>query len=298
MQVDLHIHSNYSDGSDTPEQIVKQAREKRINLIALTDHNTIEGIDEFKQACLKYQQPSLAGIEISTNLHGHEVHLLSYFNLDNDFNEKRFIPLKQLIDEYKAIKQHQNEAILEKLINRYPQLSIAEFYEFSKTISKKQNLNRVHIAKYLANKGIVATFQEALNDYINEDGIFFVAKVPIDLFKAIKIVHQCNGIAIIGHIGEYDLGAKINDFIDECYHQGIDGFECFHPSNQRYEIDLLWQISKKYPDLLLTMGSDYHGKNKPNNLLGKPYYGEFDDDQLHRLQQLAKKLENLDKILK
>ena len=74
-QIDLHIHSNYSDGSDNPEDIVKKAHDKQLDLIALTDHNTIDGINEFKQACIKYRQNALSGVEVSTNYQGQEIDL-------------------------------------------------------------------------------------------------------------------------------------------------------------------------------------------------------------------------------
>src|SRR5699024_11027449 len=100
-----HIHSNYSDGSDNPEDIVKKAHDKQLDLIALTDHNTIDGINEFKQACIKYRQNALAGIEVSTSYQGQEIHLLGYFNLEND----SFESLSKLINAYQNIKIRSEE---------------------------------------------------------------------------------------------------------------------------------------------------------------------------------------------
>ena len=100
----------------TRSRVVKKAHDKQLDLIALTDHNTIDGIDEFKQACIKYRQNALAGIEVSTNYQGQEIHLLGYFNLEND----SFESLSKLISAYQNIKITQNEAILNKLKNSFP----------------------------------------------------------------------------------------------------------------------------------------------------------------------------------
>ncbi|WP_294580085.1 PHP domain-containing protein [uncultured Thomasclavelia sp.] len=270
-EIDLHIHSNYSDGTDSPEEIVIKARDKKIDLIALTDHNTLDGINDFKIACLKYHQKALAGIEISSYYHNQEIHLLGYYNLETDFNLPKYQPLKDLIDEYQEIKVHQNEAILDKLIAKYPQLSNFEFYQFCKTISKRQNLNRVHIAKYLVYKNVVPTTKIALDEYINEGGPFFVSKQPIDLFKAIDTIKKTAGLAVVAHLGEYHF--DINDkrlFLNECYHHQINGFECYHPLNTLDDINLIHSFYTQHTTMILTAGSDYHGKNKKHNYLGVP----------------------------
>ncbi|WRK56156.1 hypothetical protein SD457_25505 [Coprobacillaceae bacterium CR2/5/TPMF4] len=128
----------------------------------------MDGINEFKQACIKYHQNALAGVEVSTNYQGQEIHLLGYFNLEND----SFESLSKLISAYQNIKITQNEAILNKLKKQFPNISISEFYDFCKGIAKKQNLNRVHIAKYMVAKGIVSDISGAFNNYIDEKGPF------------------------------------------------------------------------------------------------------------------------------
>ena len=239
-QIDLHIHSNYSDGSDNPEDIVKKAYDKQLDLIVLTDHNTIDGIDEFKQACIKYRQNALAGVEISTNYQGQEIHLLGYFNLEND----SFESLSKLINAYQNIKITQNEAILNKLKKQFPDISISEFYDFCKGIG-------------------------AFNNYIDEKGPFFVSKKPISLYEAIKVVHESKGIAVIAHLGEYHFSVDEKKvFIKDCLDHSIDGFECYHPLNQIEDINLLTGCQQQNPALILTAGSDYHGTNKKNNFLG------------------------------
>ena len=283
-QIDLHIHSNYSDGSDNPEDIVKKAHDKQLDLIALTDHNTIDGIDEFKQACIKYHQNALAGIEVSTNYQGQEIHLLGYFNLEND----SFESLSKLINAYQNIKITQNEAILNKLKKQFPDISISEFYNFCKGIAKKQNLNRVHIAKYMVAKGIVSDISGAFNNYIDEKGPFFVSKKPISLYEAIKVVHESKGIAVIAHLGEYHFSVDEKKvFIKDCLDHGIDGFECYHPLNQIEDINLLTGCQQQNPALILTAGSDYHGTNKKNNFLGISYALNLLPEQKEQFDQIT-----------
>ena len=133
--IDLHIHSKYSDGTFTPEEIVKEAKKRNIEMIALTDHNTLAGIPDFRKACKKYNQKALAGIEISTSYKNKEVHLLGYFPLNDDLRNKKYSLLKKILKEYKGLKQKQNEAILQKIIDvgRYD-ISIPDFYKYVKSM--------------------------------------------------------------------------------------------------------------------------------------------------------------------
>ena len=129
---------------------------------------------------------------------------------------------------------------MNKLKEQFPDVSISEFYHFCKGIAKKQNLNRVHIAKYMVAKGIVSDISGAFNNYIDEKGPFFVSKKPISLYEAIKVVHESKGIAVIAHLGEYHFSVDEKKvFIKDCLDHGIDGFECYHPFNQIEDINLL-----------------------------------------------------------
>lgn len=291
--IDLHIHSKYSDGTFTPEEIVKEAKRRNIEMIALTDHNTLAGIPDFRKACKKYNQKALAGIEISTSYKNKEVHLLGYFPLNDDLRNKKYSLLKKILKEYKGLKQKQNEAILQKIIDvgRYD-ISIPDFYKYVKSISVDDNYNRVHIAKYMVYKGLVDSIDDAF-DYIGEGCDFYVEKETVTLGKAIKAIRAAGGISVIAHLGEYDFSSdEMTMFFNYCRNNSVHGFECFHPSHTKIDLDnivdnTLYMIdnsSTKY-NFLLTAGSDFHGKNK-KNILGETCICKL-DERLIRVMNLS-----------
>lgn len=262
--IDLHIHSIYSDGTDTVEQIIQKAKEKKLDLIALTDHNTLDNINDLKEYSKKYNQNVIAGIELSTMYQGNEIHVLGYFPIQDDFQSAKYNSLYEFLNEYKQTKEVQNESILLKLKNTFPDISVEEFYQYTNSY----NINRVHIAKYMIKKGIVKDIQTAFDQYIGSHCPFYTKRKEMSLQKGIEAIKNAGGISIIAHLGEYDFNdEEISKFMNQCIHYGIDGFECYHPLNDREIV----KIIQNYQHMIFTLGSDYHGNNKKNNFLGISY---------------------------
>lgn len=263
MKIDLHMHSLYSDGSDDVEHIVKKAKELQLDLIALTDHNTLEGLADLKKYALIYQQNVLAGVELSTMYQDKEIHLLGYFPINSHLKGDDFAGLRDFIKQYQDIKRQQNEAIILKLSRIYDDISIEDFY----LSTASHNINRVHIAQYLVKKGHVADINEAFQKYIGYHCCCYVKKKAIPIKQGIKVIHQAHGKAVIAHLGQYHL-ENLTEFIQQCIDDGVDGFECYHPFNDEKIVALIQKYQK---EMLLTAGSDYHGSHKKNNALGKTY---------------------------
>lgn len=262
--IDLHIHSIYSDGTDTVEQIIQKTKKKNLDLIALTDHNTLSGIKDLKYFSKKYNQKVLAGIEVSTMYQGKEIHVLGYFPIDDDFQAAKFHDLYQFLDEYKQTKVTQNNAMIMKLKEKYSCISLDEFYQYTNS----QNINRVHIAKYLIYKGIVKDINTAFDQYIGSHCPFYVKRKEMPLQKGIEAIKKANGIAVIAHLGEYHFhDQELKIFMNQCIQYGIDGFECYHPLNDKHIVEII----QNQQNLILTSGSDYHGFNKKKNDLGVLY---------------------------
>lgn len=280
--IDLHIHSVYSDGTDGIEQIMQKAKEKKLDLIAISDHNTLANLDDLKVFSKKYNQKVLAGIEVSTMYQGKEIHILGYFPVDDDFQTEKFHDLYQFLDEYKQTKVIQNNAMIMKLKEKYSCISLDEFYQYTNS----QNINRVHIAKYLIYKGIVKDINTAFDQYIGSHCPYYVKRKEMSIQKGIEAIKKANGIAIIAHLGEYHLNDKeINELIDVCICYGIDGFECYHPLNDKKTVKMI----QNYQQMILTAGSDYHGLNKKDNEMGISYHYLMSEKECQQYHQTITK---------
>lgn len=303
--IDLHMHSRFSDGTDTPEEIVVKAKEAGLKMIALTDHNTLAGIDEFRAARDKYcggenDMICIDGIELSTvwhdpdNLDGEppEIHVLGWFPPDSDFNSPDFELLRKVIDDYRTSKIRANEAMVSKMQEAgigNGRLSVEGFNSFVQRFSGSGNYNRVHIAHYLIALGVVGSIDEAMDIYIGKKCPYYVRRQALTVRDAIEAIHAVNnkestgindkgsdddkkkgGIAVIAHPGEYKLGeARLQAFFAYCMEHNVDGFELLHPHNTPAVAGQILSLADRVRReegrvLLLTAGSDYHGRNKKN----------------------------------
>lgn len=275
-KIDLHLHSNYSDGTFTPEEIVLEARRRNMSLIALTDHNLLSGIPDFRAACHKYGQKAQAGIELSTDHHGTEIHVLGWFDLEADTEGSDFEELRQHIADYHTSKVRQNEQMVQKMSDAGYPLSVDGFNRFARTINAAGNFNRVHIAKYMISLGLVSSINEAMDKYIGKTGPYYVKRDMIPVEEAIRLIHCAGGLAAIAHVGEYHYkGTAEMDFLHFCLARGADGFELLHPHNTTADSAAILRVYHEHlkesgQSLILSAGSDFHGRNKPNEI-GLPW---------------------------
>ena len=177
MSIDLHIHSTYSDGTYSPDTIVKQAYEKGLDLIAITDHNNLESVADLRKASQKYGQLAVMGIEISTVYHEEEVHCLGYFNLNEDFASPKFNKLNGMLRTYKEAKSKQLRQMIENIGKDYDDVSYDDFIQFIASIKDNNNFNRVHVANYLMHKGMVGSVQEGFDVYLNESSKYYACQM-------------------------------------------------------------------------------------------------------------------------
>ena len=278
-KIDLHMHSMFSDGTDTPEEIVLKTRKAGIGLIALTDHNTLAGIGPFREACLKYGQTGIDGIELTTRYPEPglpeeeltEVHVLGYLPQDSDLTGPDFNLLHQVIREYRDSKILHNESMVNKMASApigEGRMSVDGFRRFAHSLSPSGNYNRVHIARYMIHLGIVDSIDMAMDNYIGEKAPYYTVRKAIHAHTAIEAIHAAGGTAVIAHLGEYHLGgARLRGFFDYCIEHEIDGFELLHPHNTPKTVGRILDFAERFRRetgrvLLLTAGSDYHGKNK------------------------------------
>lgn len=277
-KIDLHMHSMFSDGTDSPEEIVIKAKAAGISLIALTDHNTLKGIKHFREACLKYHQAGIDGTELTTSFNEPgekpvEIHVLGYLPPNIDLSSPSLSKLFDVIIEYVDSKKRHNELIIQKMIDAgvgNGALTLEGFRDFAKSISPSGNYNRVHISRYMIHLGIVKSINEAMDQYIGKNAPFYAVRETIPVHTAIEAIHAAGGTAVIAHLGEYHLkGEHLEHFFDYCIEHKIDGFELLHPHNTPETAQQILAFADRFrretgKALLLTSGSDYHGKNKLN----------------------------------
>lgn len=252
MEVDLHIHSYESDGTDSPMEIVKRAKKNGVKVIALTDHDTIAGISE----CEKYAKEEgielVKGIELSCSKNNTEIHILGYFL---DLEDKNFI------DELENLKK-ERDSRNEKIIEKFKNIGINIDIERLKKMSTGKILSRMHFANYLIEEKIVSTKQEAFAKYLGTDGKTYVPRENFPPERAVEILKKNGAFVSLAHPKLITLNNEVlENLIILLKKYGLDGIEAEYSSFSKDEKRFYKRLAKKH-SLLVTGGSDYHGGNR------------------------------------
>lgn len=244
MPADLHIHSTYSDGSLTPAEIVALAAQKGLLAIAITDHDSVEGVEPARQAAQNLNLEVLPGIEMSTEDGVQEVHILGY---GLDFTDQ---VLRTLLAELRRGRWSRALAILERLKRLDKHLSPEDIAP----ADNRASVGRLHIAKALVKKGLVGHVEEAFSLYLNSGQ---PAYVPHDKFtpaQAIEVIRHHGGLPFLAHPGV----SRCDHLIPGLIAAGLAGIEVFYSRHTPEQVGHYSQICRKN-GLLLSGGSDFHG---------------------------------------
>ncbi|MBE7721431.1 MAG: PHP domain-containing protein [Lacrimispora celerecrescens] len=256
--VDLHVHSNASDGTFTPSEVVALAAEKGLAAIALTDHDTIDGISEAQAAAAGLPIEIIPGIELSCVYQGEEIHILGLFV---DPTDREFI---SETDALKEIRKKRNEEI----IRRFQNAGISITLEEVMAGNPDTVITRAHFARILLEKGYVKNMDQAFKKYLDYSGPYCPRKEKITPEHAMKILTSCKASPVLAHPYQYHLGdKKTEELVRYLKELGLHGLEVYHSSNNQYESGKLKKLAIQY-DLFPTGGSDFHGSNKPDISLG------------------------------
>lgn len=264
--IDLHIHSTASDGTFSPTEIINEAlklsgKENPV-VLALTDHDTVSGIEEFQKVAFKHkkQLTTISGVEISTNYHGVEIHLLGY-NI-NPLNKS----LLNNLTIYRESRDGRNAKIIEKLQEQGFKVSTDEIH-----LDKPgETIGRPHIAKLLMKKKYVSSIQEAFDKYLAEGRICYVERIMPTPQEAINLIKNSGGIPVLAHLMLYKKldAAQKEVLVHELKEYGLVGIETYYNTYTPVEQEYVSSLAKQW-GLLKTGGTDFHGKNKPNISLFK-----------------------------
>ena len=250
---DLHIHTYFSDGTLSPEQLVDKAIESGLSCIAITDHDNVSGIEPAKKRAADSLE-IIPGIELSAELNTKEMHILGYFI---DLNSSR---LRKEIQKIDLIRRDRIYEMLDKLKNLGVDLDPQDVFD----IAGKGSIGRLHLARAMLAKGKVLNIYEAFNRYIGNNGPAYVGKFSLTPEDAIKLISEAKGIPVLAHPYTYRCDELIPSFVKS----GLMGIEAYYPEYSKVVVRYYLQIANKY-GLLVTGGSDYHGVAKPDVTLGK-----------------------------
>jgi len=254
MPADLHVHSNFSDGTDSPEQLVEQAAAAGLNTLALTDHDTVAGLDRAIAAGEQAGVEIIPGIEFTTENPRAEVHILGYF-LDR-FNGDLLAVLARI----RQGRVDRIEQIVKKLQSLGVAIEAADVFAISGTGSP----GRPHVARALIRRGIVQNFREAFQKYLDFRAPAYVPHYRLAPAEAVKLVKQAGGIPVFAH----PVVSNCDEIIPELVAAGLRGLEIYYPGYYADQIDHYLALASKY-NLLATGGSDYHGADAKEMKLGE-----------------------------
>ncbi|EEH98403.1 MULTISPECIES: PHP domain-containing protein [Clostridium] len=253
---DLHIHSSYSDGSMTPEEIVDKAKSLGVKSISITDHDSIASQYIIKN---DYKDINIiSGIELSTEYDDLEIHILGYFI---DIKDKN---LNETVNRLNKARIERIEEILFKLNKNDIHLTLDELaIDLDSTV-----IGRSHVANAMVKKGYFDSYKAAFTNFLVKGKPAYVKGFKLNYKDAIKVINNSGGIAVLAHPGQIYKGLAIENIIKDLKFYGLRGVEVYHPSHSREQTNNFYNICKKYK-LFITGGSDYHGKECYNeNLIG------------------------------
>ena len=252
-QVDLHVHSNKSDGSYTPIELVDYALEKGLSAFALTDHDTTDGLDEAISYAEDKPIEVVPGIEFSTEYEGKDIHILGLFikYKDAEFQAR----LKAFVDARIARNI--------KMCNNLHEAGIDITYEKLLAEFPGAVITRAHYAGYLTNHGYVKSRADAFSQYVGDHCKYFVPREKITPSQAVELVLQTGGVPILAHPTLYHMGKdRLDTLVRTLKDAGLMGIETIYSSYTNQDERDMFALAEKY-DLLHSGGSDFHGSNKP-----------------------------------
>lgn len=269
-KADLHMHSLHSDGALAPAEVVKLARAAGITTISLTDHDTVNGVEEARRTGAELGVEVIPGIELSALIDDREIHILGYF-----INPSHERLLESLVN-FREQRLRRAERIVSKLNKMNIPLSMDSVLEQAGDGA----VGRVHIANAMVNNGHADTYSQAFSRYLGDGRPAFERKAEVSPEETIRLISEAGGISVVAHPGkileEQDLARLIE--------AGLDGIEVIHPSHSNDLVQFYKKVANEY-FLVESGGSDFHGgaRNDENNV-GRVTVGlEYVEEMRQRL---------------
>lgn len=267
-RVDLHAHTDCSDGRFSPRELVDKAAAAGLAGLAVTDHDTVDAYEEASRAAAHHGLELISGVELTTFLDGSTVHLLGYF----------FDPQNEALKAFLEKDRHRRRRRAEAIVAKLHALGIPLSFESVLEQAGGGSICRPHIARALLDAGHVDSYPEAFIRYIGDEGPAYVNVLGASPEEAIRVVRDAGGIVSVAHPGQH----VTEDMLEQLIDAGIDGIEAIHPSHDTLATEQYRRIAEER-ELVVTGGSDYHGHREiESQRLG--YYA-LSDQQLEEIRR-------------
>ena len=251
--VDLHLHSHFSDGTYSPEELAAHARRCGLAAIALTDHDSVEGCPGAGVACAAKGIEFIPGAELTAEQDGSELHLLGYFIDTQDAS------LLRQLARFQAVRQNR----IHEMVARLNRLRVPLSAEAVFTLANCRAPGRPHVARALVKAGLCVNLDEAFERFLKKNRPAWVPKFKMSAAEAVDLIHQAQGVAVLAHPGLNRTDQVIPGMVEA----GLDGIECFHTKHSTATSQHYLALAGRF-HLLVTGGSDCHGLSKGKPLIG------------------------------
>ncbi|MBI5384232.1 MAG: PHP domain-containing protein [Verrucomicrobia bacterium] len=253
MFADLHLHTNFSDGTFTPEEVVAHGHRFGFAALALTDHDTVEGCPPMRRACEAHGIEFISGSELTAESDGNELHLLAY---GIDIAHPRLLTE---LARFQGVRQNR----IREMVARLNGLGIPLAADTVFRLANCRAPGRPHVARALVQAGHCTSLDEAFDRFLKKGKPAWVPKFKISAADAIALIHEADGLAVLAHPGLN----RTDEFVPDLKAAGLDGMECFHIKHSTAMAEHYLTLADQY-HLLVTGGSDCHGMNKGRPLIG------------------------------
>lgn len=255
---DLHTHSRYSDGTCAPTEILTMAEALGLSAVALTDHNTLDGLPEFLAAARGSTVKAIPGVEISTGWRGRELHIVGLF-----LPPERFSEIGAFMDIINRRKEESNRHLITKLDRAGYEMD----YDALRAAHPQGTVNRAVIAAALLKKGYIGSIEEAFRTLLSKKGPYYAPPEKVDVFQAISFLASLGAIPVLAHPFLDLTEAELREFLPEAKHHGLVAMETMYSNFTPQQTAAARTISREFA-LAESGGSDFHGDVKPDIALG------------------------------
>jgi predicted metal-dependent phosphoesterase TrpH len=260
--IDLHSHTNESDGTCSPDELIAEAVRAGVTTLGITDHDTFKGFDLAQSAAHEAGVELVCGIELSTKLHGHSAHLLGYF-----FNRDGLGDFRTWILDQQAARRDRNTRLIARLQELGFDITLQEVEARGRGMTA-----RPHFAQIMLEKGYVTSYRQAFDEYLDESAKGYVYRREPQFAEGVAIIRQAGGIASLAH--PVRVKGDIPALMPELCESGLTAIEAYHSDHSETDTELYLGLARQY-GLLVTGGSDFHGAVKPGVYLGTGLNGNL-----------------------
>jgi len=255
--VDLHVHTDHSDGRQSPRQVIDRALEIGLKAVSITDHDVVSGYVEAAEYARGKNIEVISGVELSASKTDDDIHLLGYlFRPDNE-------RLTETIERFRQIRLERGKKMVERLARLGYELPYEEVLE----VAGEAAVGRPHLAEAMKNRDIVDSYDEAFKKYLAMGGPVYVPKAKLTPAQAIALIHEAGGVVVMAHPALTDRDDMIEDMVAD----GLDGLEIYHPTHDRATRKRYRKIARRF-GLFTTGGSDSHNR--------KGRYGDIGEEHV------------------